>query len=107
VALGAGARVRDADVLDLGGRHLLPGLIDMHVHLVWSGSPDPAALVEREGEQLTTVRAVANAQAQVRAGVTTVRDLGGNADIAVTVASAVDKGVVEGPDTSRLDRPSS
>jgi len=98
VALGAGARVRDADVLDLDGRHLLPGLIDMHVHLVWSGSPDPAAVVEREGEQLTTVRAVANAQAQVRAGVTTVRDLGGNADIAVTVASAVDKGVVEGPD---------
>jgi len=98
VALGAGARVRDADVLDLGGRHLLPGLIDMHVHLVWSGSPDPAAVVEREGEQLTTVRAVANAQAQVWAGVTTVRDLGGNADIAVTVASAVDKGVVEGPD---------
>lgn len=97
VAVGADAAGSDAAVLDLEGRYVLPGLIDMHVHLVWSGSPDPAALVEREGEQLTTIRAVANAQAQVRAGVTTVRDLGGNADIAVTVAGAVDKGLVEGP----------
>ena len=98
VAIGASARVRDADVLDLDGRHVLPGLIDMHVHLVWSGGPDPAAVVEREGEQLTTVRAVANAQAQVEAGVTTVRDLGSNADIAVTVARAVEAGLVEGPE---------
>lgn len=97
VAIGPGAAGRDAAVLDLEGRCVLPGLIDMHVHLVWSGSPDPAAVVEREGEQLTTVRAVANALKQVRAGVTTVRDLGGNADIAVTVAGAVDKGLVEGP----------
>ena len=98
VAVGADAQARDVDVVDLDGRQVLPGLIDMHVHLVWSGSPDPAAVVEREGEQLTTVRAVANAQAQARAGVTTVRDLGGNADIAVTVARAVDDGLVEGPD---------
>lgn len=95
--VGAVRSDRDAAVLDLEGRYLLPGLIDMHVHLVWSGSPDPAAVVEREGEQLTTVRAVANAQAQVRAGVTTVRDLGGNADIAVSVARAVDDGLIHGP----------
>jgi imidazolonepropionase-like amidohydrolase len=97
VAVGPDSAGRDVAVLDLEGRYVLPGLIDMHVHLVWSGNPDPAAVVEREGEQFTTVRAVANALKQVRAGVTTVRDLGGNADIAITVAGAVDKGLVEGP----------
>lgn len=94
--VGAGAADRDATVVDLDGRFVLPGLIDMHVHLVWSGSPDPAAVVEREGEQLTTVRAAMHAQAQVRSGITTVRDLGGNADIAITIARAVDEGLVEG-----------
>ena len=91
------ATERDASVVDLEGRYVLPGLIDMHVHLVWSGDPDPAEQVQRESEQLTTIRAVANAQAQLRGGVTTVRDLGGNADIAVTVAAAIDKGLIEGP----------
>ncbi len=97
VAIGDDARARDVGVIDLEGRHVLPGLIDMHVHLVWAGSPDPATVVEREGEQLTTVRAAAHAQAQVQAGITTVRDLGGNADIAITIARAVDRGVLEGP----------
>lgn len=97
VAVDDGAAARDVPVLDLEGRHVLPGLIDMHVHLVWAGSPDPAAVVEREGEQLTTVRAAAHAREQVQAGVTTVRDLGGNADIPITVATAVDRRVFEGP----------
>lgn len=96
-AVGHEARDRGAHVVDLEGRYVLPGLIDMHVHLVWSGGPDPATVVEREGEQLTTVRAAAHAQQQLGAGVTTVRDLGGNADIALTVATAVDRGVLEGP----------
>ena len=96
-AVGHEARDRGAHVVDLEGRYVLPGLIDMHVHLVWSGGPDPATVVEREGEQLTTVRAAAQAQQQLGAGVTTVRDLGGNADIPLTVATAVDRGVLEGP----------
>jgi imidazolonepropionase-like amidohydrolase len=84
-------------MFDLSGRYLMPGLIDMHVHLVWSGAPDPARVVNQEGEQLTTLRALANAQAELHAGITTVRDLGGNWDVALTVANAIDSGHVEGP----------
>jgi imidazolonepropionase-like amidohydrolase len=40
---------------------------------------------------------VTNAREQLGAGVTTVRDLGSNWDIAITVARAVDRGVCEGP----------
>jgi imidazolonepropionase-like amidohydrolase len=88
---------RDMPVIELSRRFVMPGLIDMHVHLVWSGAPDPVRVVDEEGEQLTTIRALANAQKQLQAGVTAVRDLGGNWDVAPTVARAVDAGHVEGP----------
>jgi len=81
----------------LDGAFVMPGLIDMHVHLVWSGGADPARTVEHDGEQLTTIRAVANARSQLHAGITTVRDLGSNWDIAVSIAKAIDRGVCEGP----------
>jgi imidazolonepropionase-like amidohydrolase len=87
----------DASIVELDGAFLMPGLIDMHVHLVWSGSPDPARVVEEEGAQLTTVRAVANLQAEVHAGITTVRDLGGNWDLPITLARAVEHGYIAGP----------
>jgi imidazolonepropionase-like amidohydrolase len=84
-------------ILELDGAFVLPGLIDMHVHLVWSGGPDPASTVASEGEQLTTIRAVLNARDQLAAGVTTVRDLGSNWDVAITIARAIDRGLCEGP----------
>ncbi|ONK12146.1 amidohydrolase family protein [Streptomyces sp. MP131-18] len=83
--------------VDLAGCTVLPGLIDCHVHLVWDGSPDPATHVDQDGEQLTTVRAAEHARAYLPAGITTVRDLGGNWDIAVTLARAVDRGHLDGP----------
>ncbi|MDE2573234.1 MAG: amidohydrolase family protein [bacterium] len=88
---------RDARQVDLGGAFLMPGLIDMHVHLIWSGSPDPVSVVDADGEQLTAMRAVANAQAQLSSGVTTVRDVGSNWDLAIALARAISRGHVEGP----------
>jgi imidazolonepropionase-like amidohydrolase len=75
----------------------MPGLIDAHVHLVWDGSTDPVAQVDHDGEQLTVIRAAAHARAQLQAGITTVRDLGSNWDIAITLAQAVDRGALDGP----------
>lgn len=90
-------RANDADEIDVAGRFVMPGLVDMHVHLVWSGGPDPAATVAAEGEQVTAMRTAANALAELRAGITTVRDLGSNWDLAVTLAQAIDEGILEGP----------
>lgn len=92
------ARVGADDIaLDTAGASLLPGLIDAHVHLVWSGGTDPAAQVDYEGEQSTVLRAAEHARAHLRAGITTVRDLGSNWDVAISVARAVDRGALEGP----------
>ncbi len=92
------ARADDDDVaLDLDGATVMPGLVDAHVHLVWSGGTDPVGLVDREGEQLTLLRAAGHARDQLRAGITTVRDLGSNWDVAIHVARAIDRGAIEGP----------
>jgi len=91
-------RTTEDDIeLDLAGATVVPGLVDAHVHLVWSGGADPVGLVDREGEQLTLLRAAGHARDQLRAGVTMVRDLGSNWDVAIHVARAIDRGALEGP----------
>lgn len=85
------------EVVEMEGSALLPGLIDGHVHLVWSGGVDPADVVDRDGEQLTVLRAASNARAQLAGGVTTVADLGSNWDVSISVARAVDQGHLDGP----------
>jgi len=91
----------DAQVLDVAGLHLLPGLIDLHTHLLLhpydEASWDDQVL--REPLELRTIRAVAAARATLEAGFTTIRDLGtegaGYADVALR--DAVAQGLVAGP----------
>jgi imidazolonepropionase-like amidohydrolase len=66
----------DAEFIDLPGATLLPGLVDTHVHLAFDGGCGPvAALAGRDDDAVLEAMAQA-AAAQLRAGVTTVRDLG-------------------------------
>lgn len=83
--------------VDLGDVTLLPGLIDTHVHLVWSASAEPHELVERESRAVTTLRCARNCALQLRAGVTTVRDVGATDAISVDISHAVELGVLPGP----------
>lgn len=92
------SRPGDADQV-VEARLFTPGLVDMHVHLVWDGSADPVATLRAESTQERTVRAVGNARATLAAGVTTVRDLGSPGDVAVTVGRAVRAGWIPGPRT--------
>jgi imidazolonepropionase-like amidohydrolase len=62
--------------VDLGDVTLLPGMIDTHVHLAFDASTDPVGALARRTPDEVRSSMVDAARATVRAGVTTVRDLG-------------------------------
>ena len=82
----------DASAIDCGGRTLMPGLIDSHVHVVLS----EVTIRQLENVPLTlmTARAIVQMRAMLDRGFTTVRDTGG-ADWGLK--AAVDQGLIEGP----------
>lgn len=96
VEVTSGPRVSvpaDAELVELPGATLLPGLVDTHVHLAFDAGPDPVgALVARDDAALLAAMADA-ARAQLRAGVTTVRDLGDRSYLAIELRD----GTVPGP----------
>lgn len=85
-----------AEHIDLGARTLLPGLIDMHVHL----TIDPT-LGGYQGLEYTdnfwTVVGVVNARRTLRAGFTTVRNLGSAGFDDVALKQAIEAGYIDGP----------
>ena len=88
------------ETVDLTGKILLPGLMDMHVHLDgdFTGSWD---YVYKESASQGTVRAVVNAEKTLMAGFTTIRSIGQlhitPELIDVAVAEASDKGMIAAP----------
>ncbi len=88
-----------AQVIDVGGRSLLPGLIDAHTHLLSEPAGSYPEMVTRslhEGEADRALRGAANAWATLRAGFTTVRNVGGSlADR--SLRDAIDRGRLPGP----------
>ena len=93
--------------IDLGGKYLLPGLINLHVHLPASGKPrkkpsDPKKLV-----QLITANGVMRsigvklcesyAKTELLSGVTTIRTVGGVADFDTIIRDQVAEGKILSP----------
>ena len=91
-----------AQTLDYSGQVIAPGLIDSHVHLMWSGARvengvDPMYAAIGEPDARLAVRALANLRAALSRGVTTVRDCGGLAEVVIPVAQAVRDGLLVAP----------
>lgn len=76
---------------------LLPGLIDLHVHLTWNGGVDPATDIRHETFAEHLMVTVGNAMQYLPKGVTTVRDLGSPEDCCLIVADAINAGKFKGP----------
>jgi len=79
----------DAEVEIMTGKTILPGLIDCHVHLALDGSPDPMSKITTLADPMATIHMVKHGEATLRAGVTTVRDLGSKNFIDLQVRDAV------------------
>src|SRR5512135_1087379 len=76
------------DAIDAGGRALVPGLIDCHVHLCFDGSPDFAADAASLTPATAFDRCAESALRALEAGITTVRDLGGIGNATLEAARA-------------------
>ncbi len=82
--------------VDLGGRWVVPGFVDPHVHLAFSSAPDALERLDTDGS-VPWVRAVGNAERLLAAGVTTAADCGGPGHLNVRLRDAVVRGEVRGP----------
>lgn len=84
-------------LIDLSGATVLPGLMDMHVHL--TSEQRPGSYIDRFtlNPPQYTLRAVVNARRTLEAGFTTVRDLGDRDLVTVALRDAVARGEVVGP----------
>lgn len=82
---------------DCRGATVVPGLIDAHVHMVLD--PGLHTLAEQIGEPAAVVREkmVARAEAMVRSGITTARDLGGGEHLELALRDDIDRGELPGP----------
>lgn len=90
--------VRDASgACDREAACITPGLVNAHVHLEMSGQPDPLAIVNQYSTVQRALHAVENAAKSLRAGVTTVRDVGANDAIAIEIRDAIEQGRIPGP----------
>lgn len=79
--------------VDTAGMTLMPSLADCHVHLVYTGGPDPNAQMNKQGPAQITLTALENAQASLRGGVTALRDCGGKDYLEFGVRDAIARGV--------------
>ena len=85
------------DVVDCTGCTVMPGLIDCHVHLLFRGEPDPAAVLQELDAAHAVVRALEHARQTLRGGVTSVRDCGGREYQEFAVRDACNEGRFPGP----------
>lgn len=91
--VGPADRVQVAtDELDLRPLHCMPGLVDAHTHLTsYAGESASDGLERRRAE------AAHNAELTLRAGITTVRDLGGSEGIDLWLRARIGAGAIPGP----------
>lgn len=86
----------DVEAVDLKNMTVLPGLIDMHVHLEFQLDRNSYAEQFSLEDSDRAYRSVGYAEATLRAGFTTVRDLGGSG-VSISLRDAIASGLLPGP----------
>src|SRR4030095_5844279 len=86
-----------AEIISTEGMTVLPGLWDMHVHLMINGHSDYAHWDKTYPSQMETVIMPSSAKQLLMAGVTSARDLGGPLKPSIAVRERIRKGELPGP----------
>ena len=86
----------EVEQIDVSGQWLLPGLIDAHIHICYNGSDSVFTLLEKHRDDLV-LEAVDICERTLAQGVTTIRDVGGEQYIEMSLRSAIDRGFIRGP----------
>lgn len=88
----------DTQVVDLSSRFVLPGFMDLHVHITNSGiaGRNPGARLRQE-DAFFSLNGANNAYDTLMAGFTTIRDLGASNGAIFPLRDAIKAGIVAGP----------
>lgn len=102
--------VSDCEVIDLKGAYVLPGLINLHVHLATSGKPPKANKKPTNYKRLFQILSRSRlvkfvlkrmlkgyARTELMSGVTTIRTVGGILDMDARIRDEIDDGKLIGP----------
>ncbi|NJN18580.1 MAG: amidohydrolase family protein [Oscillochloris sp.] len=87
----------DVELVDLGDVTLLPGLIDSHVHLTLSASEHVLEDYSNDSDQIKLIRGVEACRRALLAGVTTVRECGGQNELIFALRAAAAGGIIPAP----------
>ncbi len=87
----------DLTVIDLRNAFVMPGLMDMHVHLQGELGPNNDRDALKMSSQLVGMRTVHHGMKTLLAGFTTVRDVGSDSQYMYAYRDAIEKGWVDGP----------
>ena len=87
----------DATVIDLRDHFVLPGLMDMHVHLQGELGPNNDRDTLKMSDQLMQMRSIYFAMNTLKAGFTTVRDVGSSSQEMYAMRDAINNGWIDGP----------
>lgn len=85
----------DATIVDISGKTVMPGLIDMHVHSTYPTPETPADMTVNEGH--ATLRALRSLQMLLENGITSVRDMSGPLAAPYVISEWLEKDMAPGP----------
>lgn len=86
-----------ARVIDLSNQFVLPGLMDMHVHLQSELGPENDSDDLKHSSQLMQMRSIKYGMITLLAGFTTVRDVGSSPQEIYALRDAINRGWIDGP----------
>ncbi|WP_414900859.1 amidohydrolase family protein [Sphingomonas flavalba] len=88
----------DTQVVDLSNKFVLPGFMDLHVHITGSGLVGRmSGLNLRQENAFFALNGATNAMTTLQAGFTTIRDLGATNEAIFSLRDAINLGIVPGP----------